>query len=150
MCRVTKEPGMQRRPYAEGEFSWADVPKNVPGYEEPRQKEERQVCQMTKLDCNVVSCSYNEDNCCRRADIQVEGTDARTPSETSCGSFEPRGCGCAKNETGVPAKATAVACEAVECRFNREKKCSADHIGIAGGHADSFRETECGSFSHNE
>lgn len=105
---------------------------------------------MTKLDCNVVSCSYNEDNCCRRADIQVEGTDARTPSETSCGSFEPRGCGCAKNETGVPAKATAVACEAVECRFNREKKCSADHIGIAGGHADSFRETECGSFSHNE
>ena len=33
MCRVTKEPGMQRRPYAEGEFSWADVLKNVPGYE---------------------------------------------------------------------------------------------------------------------
>ena len=28
-----EEPGMQRRPYAEGEFSWADVPKNVPGYE---------------------------------------------------------------------------------------------------------------------
>lgn len=109
----------------------------------------REEYQMTKLDCNVVSCSYNEDNCCRRSDIQVEGTDAHTPSETSCGSFVPRGCGCNRNELGEPAKATAVACEAVECRFNREKKCSADHIGIAGGHADSGRETECGSFSHS-
>lgn len=27
---------------------------------------------MTKLDCNVVNCSYNADNCCRRTDIQVE------------------------------------------------------------------------------
>ena len=28
---------------------------------------------MTKLDCNVVSCSYNDDNCCSRQDILVEG-----------------------------------------------------------------------------
>ena len=45
---------------------------------------------MTKLDCNVVNCSYNESNCCRREDIQVEGMQAKTPSETSCGSFECR------------------------------------------------------------
>lgn len=32
---------------------------------------------MTKLDCNVVNCSYNADNCCRRTDIQVEGTQAK-------------------------------------------------------------------------
>ena len=42
---------------------------------------------MTKLDCNVVNCSYNEDNCCRREDIHVEGMKAKMPSETSCGSF---------------------------------------------------------------
>lgn len=42
---------------------------------------------MTKLDCNVVNCSYNADNCCRRTDIQVEGTQAKTSSETCCGSF---------------------------------------------------------------
>lgn len=39
---------------------------------------------MTKLDCNVVNCSYNADNCCRRTDIQVEGTQAKTSSETCC------------------------------------------------------------------
>lgn len=37
---------------------------------------------MTKLDCNVVSCSYNDDNCCSRQDILVEGTQAKTSSET--------------------------------------------------------------------
>ena len=101
---------------------------------------------MTKLDCNVVNCSYNEDNCCKRMDIQVEGMKAKTSSETSCGSFAPRGCGCASAEVTEPKKETEVACEACECRFNREKKCSASHIGIAGGHADTSRETECGSF----
>ena len=84
---------------------------------------------MTKLDCNVVNCSYNEDNCCRREDIHVEGMKAKMPSETSCGSF-----------------AANVACDATECKFNREKACSASHIGISGGHADSCKETECGSF----
>ena len=78
---------------------------------------------MTKLDCNVVSCSYNDDNCCTK------------------------GCGCGSNchKEGAK-KETAVACEATECKFNSQKQCSANHIGIAGGHADSCRETECGSF----
>jgi hypothetical protein len=101
---------------------------------------------MTKLDCNVVNCSYNEDNCCKRTDIRVEGSLAKTPSETSCGSFAPRGCGCA-NSAGTAEKNTQVACDACECKFNRSRECSASHIGIAGGHADSSRETECGSFS---
>ena len=102
---------------------------------------------MTKLDCNVVSCSYNDDNCCSRQDILVEGTQAKTSSETCCGSFAPKGCGCGSNchKDGAK-KETAVACEATECKFNSQKQCSAKHIGIAGGHADSCRETECGSF----
>ena len=101
---------------------------------------------MTVLDCNVVNCTYNEDNCCKRKDIHVEGTQARTPSETSCGSFAPKGCRCGSNMVGEAEKNTDVLCEAVQCRFNESKKCSAQHIGIAGGHADSNSETECGSF----
>ena len=103
---------------------------------------------MTVLDCNVVNCTYNEDNCCRRQDVHVEGTQAKTPSETRCGSFAPKGCGCGTNSVGAPEKATNVLCEAVECKFNESKNCAAQHIGIAGGHADSVRETECGSFEH--
>lgn len=99
---------------------------------------------MTKLDCNVVNCSYNADNCCRRTDIQVEGTQAKTSSETCCGSFAPKGCGCQSCHTTDVKKDTTVSCEACECKFNEDHACHAGHIGISGGHADSSRETECG------
>ena len=103
---------------------------------------------MTKLDCNVVNCSYNGDNCCKRNDIHVEGIQAKTESETCCGSFAPKGCGCgSSNSVGAPEKDTNVLCDACDCRYNENKNCTAGHIGIAGGHADSCRETECGSFS---
>lgn len=96
---------------------------------------------MTKLDCNVVNCSYNADNCCRRTDIQVEGTQAKTSSETCCGSFAPKGCGCQSCHTTDVKKDTTVSCEACECKFNEDHACHAGHIGISGGHADSSRET---------
>ncbi len=63
---------------------------------------------MTKLDCNVVNCSYNADNCCKRGDIHVEGIQAKTPSETCCGSFAPKGCGCGSNSTQEAKKDTNV------------------------------------------
>ena len=100
---------------------------------------------MTKLDCNVVGCAYNADNCCRRSDIHVEGLRAKEPFETSCGSFASRDCTVC-NSIMEAKKETEVLCDACDCRFNDSKKCSASHIGIAGGHADSCRETECGSF----
>ena len=101
---------------------------------------------MTKLDCNVVNCAFNKDNCCRRSEIDVQGSDAKMASETSCGSFSAKGCGCTANYDGCTCKETEVKCEAVECKFNKSHKCSAKHIGISGGHADSVRETECASF----
>ncbi|MCM1282029.1 MAG: DUF1540 domain-containing protein [Muribaculaceae bacterium] len=101
---------------------------------------------MTVLDCNVVNCTYNDDNSCRRRDIHVEGAKAKTPSETCCGSYARKGCSCGANSMGEAEKDTQVACEACDCRFNENRTCSAAHIGISGGHADSSRSTECGSF----
>ena len=80
---------------------------------------------MTKLDCNVVNCSYNADNCCRRTDIQVEGTQAKTSSETCCGSFAPKGCGCQSCHTTDVKKDTTVSCEACGCKFNEDHACHA-------------------------
>ena len=92
---------------------------------------------MTKLDCNVVNCSFNKDNCCRRSAIDGQGSDAKMASETSCGSFSAKGCGCTANYDGCTCKETEVKCESVECKFNMSHKCSAKHIGISGGHSDS-------------
>ena len=102
---------------------------------------------MTVLDCSVVNCLYNQDDSCKRKDIMVEGHNAHVSSETSCGSFKSRGCGCSAQDSACNSKKdTEVACQAVECMFNRSAQCSAKHIGIAGGHADNSSETECGSF----
>ena len=97
---------------------------------------------MTILDCSVTGCMYNEANCCHKGNIKVE----KESEDTCCGSFAERGDRCAKNVTGAAPKNIEVACCAANCVFNKEEKCSADHIGIAGGNACNCRETECASF----
>ena len=47
---------------------------------------------MAYLDCSVKSCTYNnEDGCCCKGDIQVEGREATEAQSTCCGSFKDRG-----------------------------------------------------------
>ena len=102
---------------------------------------------MTKLDCNVVSCSYNENRMCKRENITVGGMEARKASETACESFSPRGTNTMTNLDGKgPSPETNIACNAVTCRYNDNKKCTAEHIQIAGVKAVSTGETECGTF----
>ena len=102
---------------------------------------------MTKLDCSVVGCTYNADNSCKRADITVGGHDARKSSETVCKSFAQKGTNTLRNSAECrPSKNTEVACDAVHCKYTDAKKCKAEHIGIAGRHAVTNGETECGSF----
>lgn len=101
---------------------------------------------MTLLDCSVTSCAYNEDRCCCKGDIKVDGKDAVHNDETCCGSFKERRGEAGRNAEGRISKMIDVACEACKCKFNEDEKCSADHIGIAGGDACSCGETECASF----
>lgn len=101
---------------------------------------------MTKIDCNVVSCSYNEDHSCRRHGIDVMGEDAKMSCDTSCGSFTKHATQKASNMACSNCKDTDIHCDATKCKFNEKRKCTAESIGISGGHADSVRETECASF----
>ena len=100
---------------------------------------------MTRLDCNVVTCAYNADNCCKREAINVRGEDASTSSQTACGSFSTSSA--ATNACrGDACKETEVSCEAVECMYNSGHQCRANHIGISGGRAEAGKDTECASF----
>ena len=101
---------------------------------------------MTILDCSVNGCVYNEDHCCCKGDIMVVGKDAKHIRETCCGSFQERGSSAASNAAKRVSKMNDVSCEACNCTFNKDKKCSAEHIGIAGGNACRCAETECASF----
>lgn len=101
---------------------------------------------MTVLDCSVTGCTYNADRCCCKGDIMVGGKDAKRNADTCCESFKERGTHGASNVERHVSKSIDVACEACNCKFNKDKKCSAEHIGIAGGDACESRETECASF----
>lgn len=102
---------------------------------------------MTILDCSVTGCIYNENRCCCKGDIMVEGKDARNNAETCCGSFVERKEGAGTNVEKRISKEINVSCEACNCEFNSNQKCTAEHIGIAGGNACNCGETECASFN---
>lgn len=101
---------------------------------------------MTRLDCSVTSCLYNENNYCSRGDITIGGKNAACPGDTCCESFHKRGTGTGTNSISHPSANIEVDCEAKECKFNANCKCSANHIGIAGRNASECKETECASF----
>ena len=84
---------------------------------------------MTLLDCAVTGCAYNEDRCCCKGNIKVEGSEAVHQNETCCGSFVERGeknCGC--NVKEHESKTIDVACEACNCTFNENKKCRGQRL----------------------
>ncbi|MGN0341467.1 MAG: DUF1540 domain-containing protein [Roseburia sp.] len=102
---------------------------------------------MTKLNCSVRGCSYQKDDRCVRGNIHIEGEHADKNSETCCGSFEQkRTCGCANSTCNCAPEMSEIACDACNCIYNENRKCSAEHIGVSGSNACAASETECASF----
>lgn len=100
---------------------------------------------MTKLQCMVTSCYYNEDKLCSKGDIMVDGKNAKDAGGTCCSSFKERTTG-ASNSMRSPKNEIEVDCKACNCVHNEDCKCAADHIGIAGNNACQCQETECMTF----
>lgn len=101
---------------------------------------------MTKLDCSVTSCMYNQDHYCSKGDITIGGAKATAASQTCCESFREKGSG-ASNSTGHASSTIDVDCEATQCVHNKDCKCHAESIGIGGGsNACQCKETECADF----
>lgn len=102
---------------------------------------------MTGLECSVRNCLFNEEALCCKGDIKVGGgQNAEKPGETSCDSFKERARDVYSNVTLQPGERIDVKCSAVNCVFNENQKCSANHIGIGGNGANRSDETECTSF----
>lgn len=102
---------------------------------------------MTKLGCSVTTCMHNEDLCCCKDMIQVEGKEAKNSDSTCCGSFDQRAGDAYKNASShTPNTRLEVACEAVNCVYNESKMCHAENIGIAGNGATIADQTECATF----
>lgn len=101
---------------------------------------------MVRLDCNVMHCVHNADNCCCRGNILVDGTHATDKKSTNCSSFSMRNQHGSKNALETPDTYIGVDCYAINCKYNQSKVCHADHIRISGSNAVTVPETECASF----
>lgn len=99
---------------------------------------------MTKLNCCVGSCAYNEENCCCLGEIQVEGGEPQVPSTTECKSFIEKGE--VNNHITAPSTQLEIKCNAVACRHNKSCKCSAEEVFIVGQGASQSDETQCNTF----
>lgn len=101
---------------------------------------------MPSLKCDVTTCLHNADKYCCKNVILVEGADAKSAQNTCCSSFDEAKENGFKNEFETKNLALAVDCEAVNCRYNQEKKCKAKHITISGGMAKNMEQTLCATF----
>ena len=101
---------------------------------------------MTKLDCNVTNCLHNAENRCCKQTIVVDGSSAKDTCETCCGSFDQNRDGSYKNLFQTPESRLEIDCEAVNCVYNQDRRCHADHIGISGDGASDASHTECATF----
>ncbi|MDO5134418.1 MAG: DUF1540 domain-containing protein [Eubacteriales bacterium] len=102
---------------------------------------------MTILKCSATTCMYNENNLCSKGEISVTGDSARDASETSCGSFREKTGGTynsAKNSCGC--ETIHVDCQAHNCTYNEQCKCTAGSISVDGPGATSSQQTKCGTF----
>lgn len=101
---------------------------------------------MTRLDCSVTNCLHNSDNrCCKQA-IIVDGHEAKSTNETCCGSFDENKDGAFQNVFKSPENRLEIDCEAVQCIYNENRHCAAEHIGISGDGASRAEQTLCATF----
>ncbi len=100
---------------------------------------------MAQLDCSATNCYYNCNHGCSKGKITVGGSQACDCGDTCCESFK-QGSESYSNSTKEACRSIDISCKATHCMYNKDEKCYAEHIGIAGGNAMESAETECASF----
>lgn len=101
---------------------------------------------MPALVCSAQNCIFNNAMYCSRGDIKVGGEDAKVCQDTCCESFEERKRENMRSSMGSPSIESDIKCEAVNCKYNNECICHAEHVDISGAAACRCDETECVTF----
>lgn len=103
---------------------------------------------MTKLTCYVTTCASNQNECCCRPQIQVQGRNACKCGETECQSFQKKGKGEMSNAVQYASANTdcTIKCTAEHCIYNSSGDCTASQITIDGNGAETRNETNCKTF----
>lgn len=102
---------------------------------------------MTRLDCTVTNCLHNSDRrCCKQA-IIVDGREATDREETCCGSFDENREATFRNVFKTPENRLEIDCEAINCIYNENRHCHAEHVDVSGDGARKAEHTQCATFA---
>ena len=109
---------------------------------------------MTKVQCSVIKCSYNNDEICYASRIAVGGQGAVEDEGTCCGTFlnEDVYSNLAEH-TQYKSCCDYVSCTVGSCAYNdhANKKCTLDSIQVEGSDNPAiYIETCCSSFEPND
>lgn len=114
-----------------------------------------------QLSCSAINCVHNMSGLCSANTIHVLGSGAFTSSQTMCNTFAEKGLKNAIANIGnmnivgeikqVFTKESiemspAIKCEAINCLYNSNRICSADHVQIQGLDANGSEGTDCETF----
>ena len=101
---------------------------------------------MANLTCKADTCTYNTAFLCSRGDIVVGGKHADSSDSTCCESFRENKGEHLLASTNHPSTTISIDCEAKNCRYNRNFKCTAEEVTINGAGAKGRVETACKTF----
>lgn len=101
---------------------------------------------MTELKCDVQTCAYNKAQLCSKGDIIVGGRQAKSANDTRCESFRDKQKDHFVSSLDHPAKSISIDCEACDCKYNTDYRCSAAQVTISGNQACDCKGTLCSTF----
>jgi hypothetical protein len=113
-----------------------------------------------QLKCDAVNCLYNYGHLCSAEEIEVQGENTMGGRFTYCGTFSSKNLGNYvssignMNYSGAMKQVVSdgqvmdpnVLCNAVNCVYNSEKHCQADHVEIQNEISSTAEQTECQTF----
>lgn len=97
-----------------------------------------------KLYCKATNCTHNYDEYCRAGYINVRGNSAVKTSETTCSTYFADSVGFFTSAIEVGGYTTPenIICEAYNCIYNKDTRCSADSVMI-NSHFSSCETFKC-------
>lgn len=102
---------------------------------------------MTLLRCCVQDCINNKSNYCSLGQISIGGASTYQADGTSCKSFLNKDKALSSYITdGNPY--IEICCSAKHCIHNKDLKCAAPSVDIAGYTSETIEETQCTSFMY--
>ncbi|WP_029161266.1 DUF1540 domain-containing protein [Clostridium scatologenes] len=105
---------------------------------------------MSRINCNVINCSHNNERICYANVVNVGGKSAHSDSETCCASFlDSIVYSHLTNNVNDPKNScNSITCNVATCIHNSNNVCAADSIKVSGDNVNLYTETNCLTFKN--